>query len=69
MGYRFGYLLLRSLFQARKRPVALAMVWGYLSAAVQRAPRYTDKAVVEHLRSKQALRRLAARAREARGNA
>jgi hypothetical protein len=69
MGYRFGYLLLRSLFQARKRPVAIAMIWGYLVAAAQRAPRYTDEAVVEHLRSKQALRRLAARAREARGNA
>jgi glycosyltransferase involved in cell wall biosynthesis len=67
MGYRFSYLLLRSLHHARRDPAALAMVLGYVSAAARREPRYADAAVVGHLRDQQRLTRLSARRREATG--
>jgi glycosyltransferase involved in cell wall biosynthesis len=69
MGYRFSYLLLRSLFQARHDPAALAMVEGYLRATLRRAPVMQDRAAREHLRSTQRLRMLPLRLREALGKA
>jgi hypothetical protein len=67
MGYRPSYLLLRSLFRARRDPTALAMIWGYASAALRREPRYRNDCVRAYLRDQQRLRRVAMRAREARG--
>jgi hypothetical protein len=67
MGYRFGYLVLRTLNYARRDAAALASIWGYLTSAARRRPRYPDEAVRAHLRSKQSLRHLPARIAEAFG--
>lgn len=67
MGYRPLYLLLRTLHRARRDPAALAMLWGYASAAIRRQPVYEDAAVRAHLRRTQRLRHLRARTREATG--
>jgi glycosyltransferase involved in cell wall biosynthesis len=67
MGYRFSYLVLRSLHHARRNPAALAMLATYLSAAARRAPRHDDARVRRHLRERQRLRNLRARRREALG--
>lgn len=61
MGYRPSYLVLRALHRARRERSALAMIAGYTSAAVGRAPRCPDAEVIAHLRSEQRLRALAAR--------
>ena len=38
MGYRFSYLVARALWRARRQPVALALISGYVTAALgQRA--------------------------------
>ena len=67
MGYRPSYLALRALWQARREPAALAMLWGYAMAAAGRRSRCQDAAVRAYFRDQQAGRRLASRAREARG--
>lgn len=67
LGYRFPYLILRALHWAREEPSALAMILGYVTAALKREPRYEDGAVREFLRSQQTLRALPVRAREALG--
>jgi hypothetical protein len=67
MGYRPSYLALRALWQARREPAALAMLWGYASAVAGRRGRCRDAAVRGYFRDQQAGRRLAARLREARG--
>ena len=48
MGYRFSYLLVRTLFRAvsHRDPAALAMVGAYLGAAARREPRCADRAAV-----------------------
>ena len=56
MGYRPSYLTLRALYHARRRPSALAMLWGYAAAALGRAPRCPDAGVVAALRDRQRLR-------------
>jgi glycosyltransferase involved in cell wall biosynthesis len=66
-GYRPSYVLARSLFKARKEPVAVALFAGYLVAAIRREPRCEDRSAREFLRRQQALRRLPLRAREALG--
>jgi biofilm PGA synthesis N-glycosyltransferase PgaC len=66
-GYRPSYVLLRSLFKARKEPVALALFAGYLVAAILREPRCEDDSARAYLRGQQALRQLPLRAREALG--
>jgi hypothetical protein len=66
MGYRFSYLVLRSLFHARRDPAALAMIWGFLAAAAGREPRL-DRSARAVLRQKQRLRAVPARLREALG--
>jgi biofilm PGA synthesis N-glycosyltransferase PgaC len=65
MGYRFSYLVLRSLHRARSDPAALWMIGGYLAAARRREPRYEDVEVREYLRGRQKLRRLPLSARDA----
>ncbi len=67
MGYRFSYLLFRSLHHTRKNPAALAMVGAYLRAAATREPQYADERVLRHLRDRQSLGNLRARRREALG--
>jgi poly-beta-1,6-N-acetyl-D-glucosamine synthase len=68
MGYRLSYLLVRALWRAREDPSALAMVSGYLKAALQHAPQCPDDAVRAHLRSEQSARRLPLRIRESLGH-
>src|SRR6266576_1022678 len=65
MGYRFSYLLVRSLHHARKDPAALAMLWAYVASAVTRTPQYGDERVRRHLRDRQSICKLRARRREA----
>jgi glycosyltransferase involved in cell wall biosynthesis len=67
MGYRFSYLLVRALYQARRDPGALRMVTSYLGAALTRKPRYGDRAVRQQLRQEQRLRKLPVRLRESQG--
>jgi len=69
MGYRPSYLVFRALYRALREPAALAMVSGYVAAAVHRSPRYPDAEVRSWLRREQSLRRLPHRAREALGRA
>jgi poly-beta-1,6-N-acetyl-D-glucosamine synthase len=56
MGYRPTYLVMRSLYRARRQPAALAMLWGYLAAALRGDPRCPDERVVGELRERQRLR-------------
>ena len=67
LGYRSWYLLARSLWQARRGPAALGMVWGYAGAALSRKPRLEDPAARAYLRRQQSIRRLPLRAGEAIG--
>jgi hypothetical protein len=67
MGYRFSYLLLRAIYQARREVSAVAMPVAYLGAAFAREPRCPDLAVRSRVRSEQRLRSLPLRAREAGG--
>jgi glycosyltransferase involved in cell wall biosynthesis len=66
-GYRPTYLILRSLFKARRELAALALVGGYVTAVVRREARCEDRAAREYLRRQQALRNVPLRAREALG--
>lgn len=67
IGYRFWYLALRALWHARKEPSAIAMIWGYLRAALAREPRLADPAARSYLRRQQSVRMLPRRAAEAAG--
>lgn len=67
IGYRFWYLALRALWNARKEPAALAMIWGYARAALAREARLEDAEVRAYLRRQQSLRLLPRRAAEAVG--
>ena len=67
LGYRFWYLCLRALWNARSEPAAVAMIGGYLSAARSRAPRLADDEARTYLRRQQSLVRLPLRAAEALG--
>jgi hypothetical protein len=67
MGYRPAYLIVRTLFRARRDPAALAMLWGYAAAALRREPRLDDPAARAELRRRQSLRSLPLRARESLG--
>lgn len=67
MGYRFVYLVLRTLHHARRDPAALAMVFGYLAAWLRREPQHDDDRIRQHLRERQSIRNLRARRREALG--
>jgi poly-beta-1,6-N-acetyl-D-glucosamine synthase len=67
IGYRFWYLALRAFWNARKEPAALAMIWGYLKAALNREPQLADADARAYLRRQQSLRLLPSRAAEAIG--
>ena len=66
MGYRFGYLLVRTRIRSLREPTATAMVWGYLAAVARRKERLPDEDVLRHLRKQQSLGSAAA-SREALG--
>jgi biofilm PGA synthesis N-glycosyltransferase PgaC len=68
LGYRFPYLLARTMHRSLRNPAALGMLVGYASAVARRLPRHEDPAVLAHLRKRQSLRRLPSRAREALGH-
>lgn len=55
MGYRPSYLILRSLYRARRDRAALGLIWGYADAAVRRTPRCPEPGVIETLRARQRL--------------
>jgi glycosyltransferase involved in cell wall biosynthesis len=67
LGYRFWYLVARSLFRARTSGTALGMLWGYAGSAIAQRPVHPDAAVREELRRRQALVALPTRIREAFG--
>lgn len=69
MGYRFSYLIARAIWRARREPVALALISGYLSAVVRRQARCPDPSVRAHLRREQCARHLPLRLRESLGRA
>lgn len=69
MGYRPSYLAARSLFRSLDEPRAIAMIWGFAAAMVEREPVYPDREVRAYLRTQQRLRVLPTRIREALGRA
>jgi len=66
MGYRFSYLLLKTVYRALREPAALAIVVGYAFAAVRRDPVSGDEEMRAHVRSQQRARQIRHRIREAR---
>jgi poly-beta-1,6-N-acetyl-D-glucosamine synthase len=68
MGYRFSYLMARTLYRLRRERAAAAMVAGYISSALRREGRI-DPAVRAHIRRNQRWRHIPVRAREALGRA
>ena len=67
MGYRPWYLVMRAVHQARTEITGLALIAGYTSAAVRRAPRWQNEAGRQVLRDDQSLGNLGQRWREAVG--
>jgi glycosyltransferase involved in cell wall biosynthesis len=67
MGYRFSYLVLRALHNARREPAAVSMIAGYVGAALTRERRCTDAEVRELIRREQRARLLPVRLMEALG--
>ena len=61
MGYRPSYLMLRAVYRARENVAALAMVWGYMVAAVSGAPQCPHPTVTDRIREGQRLRVVARR--------
>ena len=49
VGYRPWYLVLRSVWNARREPASLGMIWGYGAAALKREPRSDDAAARAYL--------------------
>ena len=67
MGYRLWFLALRALHHARRDPGAVAMVAGYLGAALRREDRCPEADVRHYLRSRQRVRSLPSLWRQAGG--
>ena len=67
MGYRFSYLLFRTLFHMRAEPRAVAMLLGFCSALARRSTVLGDRDARRHLRDQQRFRQLHRRVREATG--
>jgi poly-beta-1,6-N-acetyl-D-glucosamine synthase len=65
MGYRFSYLLARTLYQTLRNPAAVGLLAGYTRARVRRLPRCPDAELRAYVRRQQRLRSLPLRAREA----
>ena len=58
LGYRAWYLVLRALWNARREPAALGMIWGFASSVARRAERSADAAARAYLRRQQSPRNL-----------
>lgn len=56
MGYRLSYLLLRALHHGRRDRAAFALISGYVSATLARAPRCSDVELRTRIREQQRLR-------------
>jgi glycosyltransferase involved in cell wall biosynthesis len=69
MGYRPSYLCLRALYRAWHDPCAVALIGGFMSSWLRRAPRCADGGVRAFLRRKQRLRNLPRRVGEVTGHA
>jgi glycosyltransferase involved in cell wall biosynthesis len=67
LGYRPWYLVLRALWNARREPAAIGMLWGYAEAALRREARNSDPQARAYLREQQSPRNLKRRALEAAG--
>lgn len=67
MGYRFSYLVLRTLHRTRRDRGAIGLLWGYLKAALRGMPKYPDESVRRQVRDDQALSRVLASAWRGRG--
>jgi glycosyltransferase involved in cell wall biosynthesis len=68
LGYRIYYVLARCMYRAAQNPSAVAMLWGYGSAALTGNQRCSDEAAIAQLRRQQSVRRLPTRIREAFGS-
>jgi glycosyltransferase involved in cell wall biosynthesis len=64
MGYRFSYLLLRAAHHSRRDRAALALLRGYVGAALSRSPQCTDVELRKRLRRQQRLRAIAPQLRK-----
>ncbi len=67
LGYRPSYVALRALGRARHDRRALVMIFGYVSEALRRGPRHSDREVRELFRDEQRARHWLRRMREALG--
>ena len=56
LGYRPSYLLVRCAYRMTKEVSAIAMLAGYLRAAVRRTPRYPDARMIATIRDQQRVR-------------
>lgn len=68
MGYRTSYLLARTAFYLGRDVRAIAMVWGYVRATIERRPRCSSDAAIAHLREMQSLQAVPSRVREKLGH-
>lgn len=68
LGYRLSYVLARSAHRFLENPAAVGILFGYFDAKARRERRHPDRAVIDHLRRRQSVRRLPQRAREALGH-
>jgi poly-beta-1,6-N-acetyl-D-glucosamine synthase len=58
-GYRFSYLLARSVYRSLRDPSAIALIAGYAGSALSRKPVYADTEIIDALRRAQRARNLA----------
>jgi hypothetical protein len=68
MGYRPTYLAVRAAWHARREPAAVAMLWGYVSAALSGRGRCRDETAVAYVRRRQSARHLYRAWRDVRGS-
>ena len=58
LGYRLSYMLVRTAYRAVQEPSAVALMRGYLGAALRREPKCEDIEVRNFIRRSQSLRQL-----------
>jgi glycosyltransferase involved in cell wall biosynthesis len=64
MGYRFSYLIVRTMYRILREPAAIGLLLGYARAALRRDPQCADTALRAYVREQQGLRNLPRRVRE-----
>lgn len=65
MGYRFSYLVLKTLYRALRHPAAVAILFGYIRSVIRREPVCPDKEMRAYVRRQQSARQVPSRIREA----